>query len=133
VEQYVQEFTDPDTGEISGATFEPLEFWTEAGWEMIPAGFRFSFRSIPAPVRKMIRKDEIPLLILLEWRRASGNSPRGGMWSGFRHELIKRARKRQNATEGRFWRFLTDWARLEVICFMVRLFGIIRAWYVFKN
>ena len=66
-ERYVQEFTDPETGETDGVTFEPVEIWTEAGWEIIPAGFRFSFRAIPSPVRKLLRDDEMPLCILLEW------------------------------------------------------------------
>lgn len=132
-ERYVQEFTDPETGEIQGLTFEPVEIWTEAGWEMIPAGFRFSFQSIPAPARKLLRDDEFPLCIHREWRRAAGNSPRGAIERAFRLELIKRAQKRQNATGGHFWRFVADRIRVEVVCVMVRLFGMIARWYVFKK
>lgn len=131
--RYVQEFTDPETGEISGVTFEPVEIWTEAGWEIIPAGFRFSFQSIPAPARKLLRDEEIPLCILREWHRAAGKQPRGATERAFRLELIKYSRKRQNATAGRFWRFVKDRARVEVICVMVRLFGMIQRWYVFKK
>jgi hypothetical protein len=72
LERYVQEFTDPETGETDGVTFEPIEIWTEAGWEIIPAGFRFSFREIPEPARKLLRDDEMPLFILLEWHRIAG-------------------------------------------------------------
>lgn len=131
--KYVQEFTDPDTGEVDGVTFEPIETWTEAGWEIIPAGFRFSFRAIPEPARRLLRADEIPLCILREWHIAAGNGPRGGIERAFRQELIKYARKRQNATAGRFWRFVKDRARLEVICFMVRVWGMIARWYVCEN
>lgn len=131
--RYVQEFTDPETGEVDGVTFEPVEIWTEAGWEVIPAGFRFSFREIPAPARRLLRDDEIPLYILREWLRAAGNSPRRATERAFRSELIKRARKRQNATAARFWRFLKDRARVEVICFMVRLFGMLQRWYIFRK
>lgn len=131
--RYVQEFTDPETGEIQGLTFEPLEIWTEVGWEVIPAGFRFSFQSIPAPVRKLLRDDEIPLYILREWHSATGNIQNGGAERDFRVELIKGTRKRQNATAGRFWRFVKDRIRVEVICLMVRLFGMIARWYIFKR
>lgn len=132
-ERYVQEFTDPDTGEVDGVTFDPVEIWTEAGWEMIPAGFRFSFRTIQAPARRLLRADEIPLVILREWHRAGRNSPHGATERAFRLELIKRAQDRRRATKGRFWRFLIDRARLEVICFMVRAWGIIARWYVCEN
>lgn len=132
-ERYVQEFTDPETGEVDGVTFEPIEIWTEAGLEIIPPGFRFSFQSIPAAARKLLRNDEIPLYILREWHRAAGKQPRGAAERAFRVELIKGTRKRQNATAGRFWRFVKDRIRVEVISAMVRLFGMIARWYVFKK
>lgn len=131
--RYVQEFTDPETGEVDGVTFEPVEIWTEAGWEIIPAGFRFSFQSIPAPVRKLLRDYEIPLYILREWHRAAGKQPHRATERAFRLELIKYSRKIQNAKEGRFWRFVKDRARIEVICIMVRAWGIIARWYIFKK
>ena len=127
-EQYVQEFTDPETGDVDGVTFEPVEIWTEAGWEMIPAGFRFSFRAIPAPARHLLRDDEIPLVILHEWQKRGKNSQDRAAGRTFRLELIKRAQKRQNATVGRLWRFVKDRARVEVICAMVRLFGMLKRW-----
>lgn len=130
---YVQEFTDPETGEIDWVTFEPVDLWTEAGWEVIPAGFRFSLQNIPAPARRLIRDDEFPLFILREWRRAAGKQPSGATVGALRRELIKCSRKRQNATAGHFWRFLKDRARVEVICFMVRLFGMLQRWYIFKR
>ena len=132
-ERYVQEFTDPETGEIDGVTFEPIEIWTEAGLEIIPPGFRFSFQSIPKQTRKLLRDDEIPLCILREWHKAAGNSRKGGAEHAFRVELIKGTRKRQNATVGRFWRFVKDRTRVEVICLMVRSYGIIARWYIAKN
>ena len=132
-ERYVQEFTDPETGEVDGVTFEPVEIWTEAGWEMIPAGFRFSFQSIPAAARNLLRDDEIPLFILREWHRAAGKQPHRATERAFRSELIKYSRKRQNAKQGRFWRFVKDRGRLEVICVMVRLFGMIQRWYILKK
>lgn len=131
--RFVQEFTDQDTGEVDGVTFEPVEIWTEAGLEIIPPGFRFSFQSIPKPTRKLIRADEIPLFILREWHRTAGNSQRGAAERAFRRELIKGTRKRPNATAGRFWRFAKDRIRIEVICFMVRAWGIIARWYVLKK
>jgi hypothetical protein len=133
VNRYVQEFTDPETGELDGVTFEAIELWTEAGWEMIPAGFRFSFQSIPAAARKFIRDDEIPLCILREWHRAAGKQPSGATERAFRSELIKYSQKQQNATAGRFWRFVINRIRLEVICFMVRAWGIIQRWYISKK
>jgi hypothetical protein len=132
-DRYVQEFTDPETGEVDGVTFEPVEIWTEAGWEVIPAGFRFSFREIPAPARRLLRDDEIPLCILREWHRTAGEQPSGANVGALRRELIKYSKKRQNATAGHFWRFLKDRARVEVICFMVRLFGMLQRWYIFKR
>jgi hypothetical protein len=132
-ERYVQEFTDPETGETDGVTFEPLEIWTEAGWEIIPACFRFSFRTIPGPARKLLRDDEMPLCILREWHRIAGKQPHGATERAFRRELIKHARKRQNATEGHFWRFLKDRARVEVISIMLRCWGIIQRWYIFDK
>lgn len=132
-ERYVQEFTDPETGEVQGVTFEPVEIWTDAGLEIIPPGFRFSFQTIPAPARKLLRDEEIPLCILREWHRTAGNSQNGGAERDFRAELIKGARKRQNATVGHFWRFVKDRIRVEVICGMVRLFGMIARWYISKR
>jgi hypothetical protein len=132
-ERYVQEFTDPETGEVDGVTFEPGEIWTEAGWEIIPAGFRFSFQSIPAPARKLLRDEEVPLCILREWHRTARKQPHRATENAFRLELIKYSRKHQNATEGRFWRFVKDRARVEVICFMVRAWGIIARWYISKR
>jgi len=132
-ERYVQEFTEPETGEVDGVTFEAIEIWTEAGLEIIPPGFRFSFQSIPAAARNLLRDDEIPLCILREWHKAAGNSPHGATERAFRVELIKGTRKQQNATAGRFWRFVKDRIRAEVICLMVRLFGMIARWYVFNK
>lgn len=131
--RYVQEFTEQDTGEIHWVTFEPLEIKTEAGWEIIPAGFRFSLQSIPEPVQKLLRDDEIPLCILREWHKTAGNNRKGGAERNFRAELIKCTRKRQNATKGRFWRFVKDRIRAEVICLMVRCWGIVARWYILKN
>lgn len=131
--RYVQEFTDADSGKVDGVTFEPIEVWTEAGWEIIPAGFRFSFQSIPAAARRLLRDEEIPLCILREWHIAAGKQPHGATERAFRQELIKWARKRQHATVGRFWRFLKDRARLEVIAAMVRAWGIIQRWYISKR
>lgn len=127
-ERYVQEFTDQETGDVDGVTFEPVEIWTEAGWEMIPAGFRFSFRTIPATVRRLLRDDEIPLVILHEWQKRGKNNPDKAAGRTFRLELIKRAHKRQSATEGRFWRFVKDRTRVEVVSAMVRLFGMLKRW-----
>lgn len=132
-ERYVQEFTDPETGEVDGVTFEPLEIWTEAGWEIIPAGFRFSFRTFPAPVRKLLRDEEILLLVLLEWHRTARNTPRWAIERAFRLGLIKWAYKRKVAKKGPFWRFVKDLVRVEVIYFMVRLFGMIQWWYIFRK
>lgn len=130
LERYAQEFTDPETGEVDGVTFEALEFWTEAGWEIIPAGFRFSLRAIPAIIRKLLRPEEIPLLILHEWHIAAKNSPRRDAVRLLRRDLIKCLRKRQSAGKGRFLRFFAGMAKVEVICIMVRLFGMIRRWYI---
>ena len=131
--RYAHDFTDEQTGKSEFVTFEPIELWTEVGQEIIPPGFRFSFRSMPETVRKLIRDDEIPLFILLEWRRTAENKPRGAAERNFRRELIKYTQKCQNATEGRFWRFLKGRVRAEVICFMVRCFGIFLRWGVFKR
>lgn len=132
LEAYAQEFTRSD-GRSEFVTFEPIELWTDVGQEIVPPGFQFSFQSIPAPARELLLlDDEIPLFILLEWHRTARKHPSGAAERAFRSELIKYQRKRQNATEGRFWRFLRDRARAEVIFLMVRTFGIIARWYIFR-
>lgn len=133
LQRYVQEFTDADTGKVDGVTFEPIEIWTAAGLVIIPPGCRFSFNDLPETARRLLRDDEIPLCILREWQQTAGKQPDGAAGRVFRRELIQRARKRQRATEGRFWAFLKDRARVEVISCMVRLFGIIARWYILKK
>jgi hypothetical protein len=130
--RYVQEFTDQETGQVQGVTFEAIELWTEAGWEVIPAGFQFTAQTIPKQVRKLLKDEEIPLCILREWHRTARIKPDRATERAFRRELIKYQQKRKGAKKGRFWRFVKDRARLEVISLMVRAFGIIQRWHLFR-
>ena len=123
MDRYVQIFTDQDTGRLDRVTFEPIEVWTEAGLEIIPAGFRFT---IPETARKLTRADEIPLCILYQWRQTGRNRPYRAAVGMFRRELIKYTRKRHKPTRGRFLAFLKDRARIELLILVIRIYSVVR-------
>lgn len=131
LERYVQEFTDPETGEVAWATFEAIEIWTASGWEIIPPGVKFSF-AVPEAARKLLKPDEIPFCILREWRRNAGETPQNAVERIFRRSLIKYQRERKNAAVRDFWGFLKNRLRIEVICFMARAWGIV-LWYILRK
>lgn len=113
VERFAQEFTDTDSGEVERITTEPLEYWTEVGWEIIPAGFQFNglpfFRLDP---------DESRLCLLYEWHRIAKRTPRALAVRLLWRELIKYTRSKQNGNTGRFWAKLQGLARIAAICLL---------------
>lgn len=124
LETIVQEFTHEDSGEVERITAEPLEFYTEAGWEIIPAGFRFRFSS---PRWLRLSDQEKTACVLYEWHRTARNRPRWAAVRILRRNLINYTAQRQNATSGRFWGFVRGRARAEALAVMIPV-----CWLIFR-
>lgn len=84
LEGIAQEFTC-EGGEVERITAEPLEFSTEAGWEIIPAGFRFRFR---APRWFRLSDTEQTACVLYEWHKTTRNRTRWAAVRILRRNLI---------------------------------------------
>jgi hypothetical protein len=109
-EKYVQCFTDTDSGEVERITTEPLEYWTADGWEIIPSGFRI--QSVPF---FRLDSEEIRICLLHQWRRTAKNTPRVPAVMALRRDLINYTRERYKGITGRFWAFLRDRIKIELL------------------
>jgi hypothetical protein len=109
-EKYVQCFTDPDSGEVEQITTEPLEYWTADGWEIIPAGFRI--QTVPF---FRLDSEEIRICLLHQWRRTAKNTPRVPAVRTLRRDLIIYTGERYKGITGRFWAFLLDRLKIELL------------------
>lgn len=124
VTNHVQEFTNNDTGEIDGVTFQALELWTADGLEIIPAGVRFQYQKLPKVIKKLVKDNEIPLLILREYHLIKNNKPISTIERGFRANLIKHIANKKTALKPpKTWYFVNR-LRIEFICIVLRLVNV---------
>ena len=121
-----QEFRYEDTGNVEKMTFDALEFWTDAGQEIITPGFQFRLSEVPKIARKLVKREDIEDIVHHEWQITTGNKPRRAADGVLIRALIKRTCGKRIAREIGFWLFIAELLRIIVLYIAVRAFGMMR-------
>jgi hypothetical protein len=124
IEKVVQEFTSDGLFDFDSITFEALEFWTDVGWEIVPAGYRFQFQKLPKVIKRLIRDDEIILFVFREYNLATIKKPTSVVERQFRQFLIKNTEIKKRAVKKGFMAKFKERLRIEFICLSLRVINL---------
>lgn len=120
----VQEFTSEGLFNFDSITFEALEFWTDLGWEIVPAGYRFQFQKLPRFIKKLIRDNEIILFVFREYNLAMNKKPTSVIERQFRKFLIMNMQIKKRALKTGFMAKFKERLRIEFICLSLRVMNL---------
>jgi hypothetical protein len=120
----VQEFTSDGLFDFDSITFEALEFWTDLGWEIVPAGYRFQFQRLPKVIKNLIRDNEIILFVFREYNLVMNNKPTSTIERQFRKFLIMNTQIKKRALKKGFMAKFKERLRIEFICLTLRVLNL---------